>query len=359
MFRFLVASVVIGFSSLAQANPFVTTHNPQSDVSLDYSHYGLVLKSSILEMGASTHKPPIERFVRSAVSRMQTGNVLITRQEGNRVMFHEFTENEVQALQALRDRLLSVPDNVPLSGLSRNEQLAYWLNLHNLIVMAEIADLYPITRLDPLFDESDAGSFLNARQFEIAGSLFSLADIQDHVVTNWKDPLVIYGFYMGAIGTPNIRTTPFSGADVYDQLEENAVDFVNSLRGTQMWSPSVLRVSRFYQRMGAMFPNFDAQMLAHIKRYAREAFGKRLISATRVSAKIEDWHIADLYNGKLVHPGGTRAFVVNDWEGNRIVAATKLPLHVAQLLRDREIKLRRREGTVEIEEIEENAAKDN
>ena len=348
---FLLAFI---FMSLGQVvAEFPTAHDANSTYFIEYDDLDRILKGSVLEMGASTHRPPKQRLTKITGTRIQIGNILKTRQEGNRLMFHEFEERERQVLRNLCDELLSIPSQISFSALSRNEQLGYWLNLHNVIVLAEISEEYPVTRLKPFFDENDPSSFLNQRRFEMNGTMISLADIERHVTANWRDPVVIYGFYFAAVGTPNLRTAAYRGGKVYDQLRSNAVDFVNSMRGTQIWQGPVLKVSTYYKRMAIMFPDFEINVRDHIEKYAKPDFKRRMITTNSISAEIKDWHIADLYNGKPgLQPGGQYPRLTKDGNWNMFTQGS--PEHVTQLLRDRQLKFLRRNGTVDIEELPQN-----
>jgi len=333
----------------AMAADLPTDFDANSKYRLDFSDLNAVLRGSVLDMGPSTHRRA-KKARKGTASRLSISNPLPSRLEGNRVMFDKFEDAQIGFLANMRDDLLAVPSQVPIERLSRNEQLAYWFNLHNAIVLAEIADQYPITNLDPLFDEDSDDAFYRQQKFDMNGTMISLKDIQDHVLSNWNDPRVIYGFYMGAIGTPNIRSTAYTGGTVYDQLNHNAVDFVNSVRGTQVWKKKELRVATYYQRMSKQFPNFDQDVLTHVKKYSKKGFLNRLTEIEKVKARIADWHIADLYNGNLGQVGGSAASNTRDSLGLQIVSA--LPDHVIELLRYRDEKnaKAKREGTVDVEE---------
>ena len=327
-----------------------TEFDPNSKYRLDYSDMNAVLKASVLDMGPSTHKRA-KKPKRSTSSRMILANPLPSRLEGNRVMYDKFQDPQVQFLKDMRDDLLAIPSQVPVERLRKNEQLAYWYNLHNAIVMAKLAEEYPITRLKPLFDPEDEDSFYRQRIFDLSGTMISLKDIQDHVIENWDDPLVIYGFYMGAVGTPNIRQAAYTGRTVFEDLKANAVDFVNSVRGTQVWKDKELRVATYYERMDSKFPNFEQDVITHVRQYAKPAFLGRMSSVSEVDARIEDWYIADLYNGNLNQVGGATAGNSSDALGIQIISG--LPDHVIELLRYRDEKNadNPREGEVDVEEV--------
>jgi len=344
---FLNAVLLLAFGSNARDLPI--KHTPNSAYTIDYSDLDIILKGSVLDIGPSTHKPSNGRIVKLTGTRLQMGNTKITRQEGNRVMIHAFREGELNYLRKIREELLSIPDNLPLEAFSKSEQLAYWFNLYTVIVLTEISEQYPVTHLKPLFDSERPNAFVNRRLFNFDNKMISLSDIENHILANWSDPLVIYGFYMGAVGTPNIRTSAYKGTLVFNQLRENAVDFVNSMRGTQIWKPSELRVSTYYRRMAKFFPNFNASVLLHIQKYAKPSFQRRLITVRDISAEIEDWSIADLYNGNLNDPGGRYPRITKD--ANDVSYKITLPQHAVQLLRERERKLGRQKPNVDIEEV--------
>ena len=345
-----VVCLCLSMVPVAFAAELPTEFDAQSKYRLDYSDLNAVLGSAVLDMGPSSHKRA-KKPRSSTSSRMVLANPLPSRLEGNRVMFDKFQDAQVQYLAVMREDLLAIPSQLPIEKLSKNEQLSYWFNLHNSIVLAKLADEYPITNLDPLFDPEDEDAFYKQRIFDLSGTMISLEDIQDHVIENWDDPLVIYGFYMGAIGTPNVRKAAYTGRTVYDDLRSNAIDFVNSVRGTQVWKKKELRVATYYERMAAKFPNFEEDVLNHVRRYSKDSFRSKIGGVEKVSARIEDWHIADLFNGKLAQVGGATAGNTTDALGISLIS--DLPDHVVELLRYRDEKNAdtKREGVVGVEEV--------
>lgn len=346
----IILTCTYALSAAAFAADLPTKHSTNSRFRLNYSDFDTVLKGSVLYMGPSTHN-------RARASRNPTGtkinlaNPLPSRHEGNRVMFHLLKPDQIAFLSEMRTDLLNVPQRVPIEELSKDGQLAYWLNLHNAIVLTEIAERYPITDIEPLFEQSNANAFYKQRRYNYNGQLISLEDIQNHVVKNWDDPLVIYGFYMGAIGTPNIINTAYTAAEVMKQLKRNAIDFVNSVRGTEIWRRNELRVSTYYNRMREAFPNFETDLLTHVRAHARQSFLLRLSGIEEVKPQIENWYIADIYNGNLNRPAGS--YPVTSLNNLGLMTTSDLPDHVIELLSYRKEKLARqqRNEKVEVEEL--------
>jgi hypothetical protein len=330
----------------ADAPSLPTEYRENTRSRIVYDDLNYLLEKTVLPLGRSEHraapKPDAElgtRFIKD--------NPEPSRLEGNRVMYHFIHTDEQHALvREVRDGLLAVPAKGNFAGLSRNEQLAYWINLHNAIVLAEIAERYPMTDVDRLYGDCAAGSdaFACDRRFDWGGQMISLMDIRDHVFTNWRDPLVMYGFFNGAVGGPNIRTTAYEGNSVWTDLEHNAVDFINSVRGTRMQGSSKLRVSTYYQEAASLFPDFQADLMDHIRTYARGEFASDVMTAAEIRPTIDDWHIADLYNGKGAGPGASHTV--------SSAGLQKFPRHVVNLLNGVTERNLRRRGDVVIEELQ-------
>jgi hypothetical protein len=223
-----------------------------------------------------------------------------TLYEGNRFHFEAFEKNEEakQALKDIRYNLEQIPTNTPLELFSRDEQLAYWLNLYNITILNEIVSVYPTRDLEELlFGEN---SILSKKSLTISEILLSLNDIQFTILKENYDnnPLIMYGLYQGVIGGPNIRKTAYTGADVYRALKYNAIEFTNSNRGTNFIrakGSEILNVSNLYARNSSYFPDFNADLPAHLLEYLGGKEHGLVNSETIFKPVIEDWTITDLY----------------------------------------------------------------
>jgi hypothetical protein len=131
----------------------------------------------------------------------------------------------------------------------------------------------------------------------VAGVQLSLNDIQFNILkNNYNNPLVMYGLYQGNIGGPNIRRSAYIGSDVWRALTNNAIEFINSNRGTYSNSkkPDVFQVSSLYDRNRAYFPDFNADLSAHLMEYLEGYERSRLPLAKTLKPGIDDWSITSL-----------------------------------------------------------------
>ncbi|RYG22834.1 MAG: DUF547 domain-containing protein, partial [Burkholderiales bacterium] len=242
---------------------------PRSDTvapRLDFSYWDKALHWFVLRMGRSLREsePQPDKLTGS---HMIFGHDSRYRLEGNRVAFSVMTDDARRELTEYRRELEQLPDSVPLTRLSRNEQLAYWINLHNVAMIEQIALAYPLStpsRLrigDALLDE--------APFITVAGVHMSPRDIRTRIVyPNWHDPKVIYGFWHGDIGGPSISREAYDGSNVGQLLDEVAQEFVGSLRGTQR-SGDTLLVSRLYlEAQPFYFADWPRDLRVHLLKYS-------------------------------------------------------------------------------------------
>lgn len=130
----------------------------------------------------------------------------------------------------------------------------------------------------------------------IQGVPLSLNDIENIVVKNWNFPLVIYGFYLGPIGGPNLPKEAYTGKNVYRLLEENAIEFINSNRGFKA-NKGKLKASLLYEWWFGLFDNSLEGLLEHLRFYAEAPFDQGLDSVKKLDFDLFDWNIADIIGG--------------------------------------------------------------
>ena len=121
-----------------------------------------------------------------------------------------------------------------------------------------------------------------------------------------RDPLIMYGLYQGIIGGPNIRKAAYTGEDVHRALKNNAIEFINSNRGTYGENGKTFRVSSYYKRNKAYFPDFNKDLSAHLLEYLEGNERTALQAASKVKANIDDWTVNDL-GGSHQRVGGSLA----------------------------------------------------
>ena len=272
-----------------------------------YTDLDAILKTTVVDTGRSSREKADATKAKTG-TRMRANVKRTTIKEGNRFYYELFGDQEgsTELLQDIQKNLEGLPSEAPLEYFSRDEQLAYWLNLYNVTIINEIVKVYPERKLKKLL--TGKKSILKKKLLNVAGVPLSLDDIQYTILRqNYENnPLIIYGLYQGIIGGPNIRKGAYTGANVQRLLADNAAEFVNSNRGTYAKDEKVFRASSLYDRNRVFFNDFQADLKKHLLAYLQGVERGELQAATTIKPDISDWTVTDLY-GSYPQLGGSLA----------------------------------------------------
>ncbi|KPZ71219.1 DUF547 domain-containing protein [Pseudoalteromonas sp. D15MCD-2] len=304
----LIAFTFCSLSSYAKINELPEEFSDFSlnrDIKISYEDLDNLLEMTVIDMGKSDRS---SRKSQSSIgTRMKSHKNNDTALEANRFFFEGVSKSEIKdGFHKIRVSLEKVPSEVSLNDLSLDEQLAYWLNLYNTAMVEKLIEHYPIRDTEDLLFGDD--SILEDEFLTVAGYKLSLNDIQHKIVFEKfgkKKPIVMYGFYQGNIGSPNLRDEAYKGSKVYHQLVENGEEFVNSNRGMQIKRKNRLYVSKYYEQAESLFSDFESDLREHLEDYAEGQMKSDVKYAKRFKVDIEDWSITDLYGTDRDYGGST------------------------------------------------------
>lgn len=304
IFGVMIITPVFSAAESTVPEPF-QRFDPASKYSISYADLNTILKKVVVDVGRSSREVAEPTQAKTG-TRVRANIKRSTIKEGNRFYFEIFN-GDVETTQLLLDiqkNLEGVPTEAPLEYFSRDEQLAYWLNLYNLTMINQVIRVYPERKLKKLL--TGKKSILGKKLLNVAGVPLSLNDIQHTILKQNYDtnPLVLYGLYQGIIGGPNIRKSAYTAYNVQRNLEKNAAEFVNSNRGTYAKSETTFRASSLYDRNRDFFPNFQADLKKHLLVYLQGSEKRELEAAKTIKPDISDWTVTDLY-GTYPQLGGS------------------------------------------------------
>lgn len=270
------------------------------DHRIDYSIWTSALSNFVISMG-----PPLRKKPTGSQSilgtRQRVGHNSIYRLDGSMVGFSFMNDEVIKSFSDYRRDLESVADGLDIASLPRDEQLAYWLNLHNVAMVEQIAQNWPVRQ--PRSITIDGVPLDEARFITVNGVAMSPKDIRTKIVfKHWKDPRVIYGFWRGEIGGPAMQREAFGANTVSGMLDRAAREFTNSRRGVESRG-STLHVSTLYEEAAPyFFPNFAEDVRNHINRFANDEMKERYAKTSAVKSSIREYDIADLAGGRRTNP---------------------------------------------------------
>lgn len=205
---------------------------------------------------------------------------------------------DYEALKANRaplDKYLEKMGAVDPDTLSRNGQLAFYINLYNAATLQLIIDHYPIESI------KDIGSIFSspwkARFVQLNGRLVSLDHIEHEIIRpRFQEPRVHFALNCSAMSCPPLRGEPYTANTLEEELARATTEFINDGKNN-FFVGRVLYVSKIFDWFSEDFPDD----LPHwLKRYARGTLFESLDDtdnnggSLRVDYLDYDWSLNDL-----------------------------------------------------------------
>ena len=140
--------------------------------------------------------------------------------------------NDKKTLDELRRQMAQVE----VGALSKNDQLAYWINLYNISTVNVIVENYPVKSIRDI--STDFISHLNVFKkpyVQTRQGAISLDDVENEKLRNhFMNPRIHFAINCAAKSCPPIRTEPYVGSRVEDQLEDQTKAFLNGPHGVHL-----------------------------------------------------------------------------------------------------------------------------
>lgn len=184
---------------------------------------------------------------------------------------------------------------IPIARFSRDEQRAFWINLYNALTLKLVLDHYPVVSIRDI--DISPGLFADGpwdkKLIAVEDEPLSLNDIEHRILRPiWDDPRIHYAVNCASLGCPNLQDRAFTGANAEALLDQSAVDYINSARGTWLTAEG-LSVSSIYAWFPEDFGGSDKGTLAHLRRYASPDLKERLEGIEKIADHGYDWRLND------------------------------------------------------------------
>lgn len=233
-------------TAASSQNPWAA-HDAKQKVAIKHATYDALLQAIVVDDGAATQ-----------------------------VAFSVMT----QPAKDVMNQYITWLSGLPVSQLNRDEQVAYWLNLHNVLTLREldaVGGKGPVDRYRQ-FPISTMGVFakpvvtVEGRELSIDGI------VQEVLRPNFKDYPYQYGVFLAAKGAPSLRREAYLGSKIRDQLQDQARRFVNN--GGAKAKGNGLELSSFYEWWGADLRGNEPGVRQHLLQYAEPKLAAKISSAS-------------------------------------------------------------------------------
>ncbi len=158
-----------------------------------------------------------------------------------------------RALKSERGRLdgyVASLANVQLDAASPQEQVAFWLNGYNALVLRTVIDHYPIQQRSREYPANSIRQIPGAFErntYRLAGKTVTLDQIEQTVLPAFHDPRVFFALGRGAVGSGRLRSEAYTPAKLEQQLAEDTSECASRSQCIQIdAAQNVMRVSSIF-----------------------------------------------------------------------------------------------------------------
>lgn len=207
----------------------------------------------------------------------------------NQVDYEHLNQQDLDSLK----EYIKLISQIDISNYSRQEQLAYWINLYNALTVQTVANYYPVANVQEI--NISPGLFSvgpwGANLITINHIPLSLDDINNRIIRPiWNDPRTHYALNNATIGAPNLSKQAYLGAQIEEQLNNSATAYINSFRGAQVIEGKLI-ISKIYDWYEEDFGGTKEDVIKHLLQFAREPLLSQLKHTNTIDSYIYNWHI--------------------------------------------------------------------
>jgi len=182
---------------------------------------------------------------------------------------------------------------INVQTLTEDQQLTFWLNLYNALVIAQILPRYPVTSIRPKVlgvpDWFRFFRFFSRPVFSLRGKKYSLNAIEHGTLrVQFAEPRIHFALVCAAIGCPLLRNEAYHPDRVRQQLAEDADRFINNPTKVR-FDPAhnTLYCSQILKWYGKDFLVASNSLVNYLRDYFRSA--SELPEDVKVSYLPYDW----------------------------------------------------------------------
>ena len=232
-------------------------------------HFRLALAIILVILVTAT---PIAASTDNSVDHRLFGELLKAYVADGRVDYAGF-----QSEEAKLDQYLDLLQRVEISSLSRNEQMAFYTNLYNAWTIKLILSKYPEISSIKALGIFNSGPW-KKKVVRLKGETVSLDHIEHDILRpRYKDPRIHFAINCAAKSCPPLRSEPYSGDRLDQQLDDSTRSFINNPRSYR-WEGRNLYVSRIFKWFSE---DFNEDVLAFFRQYADGELKENLDAASQ------------------------------------------------------------------------------
>ncbi|OUS03625.1 hypothetical protein A9Q86_01175 [Flavobacteriales bacterium 33_180_T64] len=175
-------------------------------------------------------------------------------------------------------KLLS--ENPPQDSWTRNERLAYWMNVYNAFTVKLILDHYPIKSI------KDINSPWSYRFIKIDEKWHTLNDIEHRIIRKMEEPRIHFALVCAAVSCPRLYNKAFTAKNLEADLDLLTREFLNDNSKNEL-NANTIKLSKIFKWYGSDFKNNGHSVIDFLNQYSKVIISDK----AKKSYKAYNWNL--------------------------------------------------------------------
>ena len=177
--------------------------------------------------------------------------------------------------------------NININKLSKNEQLAFWINVYNAATIDQILRNFPVKSIK---DIANGKVWDKNLPYKFKGKVLSLNDIEyGKLLQTFNDPRIHFAINCAAKSCPKLNNRAFSAQNVQQMLNANTAAFLNNTDQNIITKDKV-KLSQIFNWFKEDFTKGGASVMAFVNKFSKQ----KIDDKQNISFLDYDWDL----NGK-------------------------------------------------------------
>jgi len=167
-----------------------------------------------------------------------------------------------QGDQTKFDTYLNLLSNSPPKEFwSRNETLAFWINVYNAYTVKLILNNYPIQSI------KDISNPWNERFIKIGEKWYTLNDIEHRIIRKMDEPRIHFALVCAAVSCPKLYNRAFTAKHLDSNLTQLTQEFLNDGSKNRL-RKNTIEISKLFKWYGGDFKTNTRRLIDFINQYS-------------------------------------------------------------------------------------------
>lgn len=161
----------------------------------------------------------------------------------------------------LRAYLSLLSENPPQDTWSKDDTLAYWMNVYNAFTVKLILDNYPTKSI------KDIKGPWSHRFIRIGEKWYTLNDVEHRIIRKMNEPRIHFALVCAAVSCPRLYNKAFTAKRLEDDLSMLTKGFLNDPDKNNL-SENSIKLSKIFKWYGGDFKKNGASLIDFLNEYS-------------------------------------------------------------------------------------------